>query len=431
MKLSPARLIFIWWALCLGLFLANWPVAYTRPHLGFVVALWASTFFCSIAAYRVATRPSAARRVQREHERIGRFATRIPKIGVVLSLGLLPLTVANYSGFSIGEFNVALADTASAYFATGETLTQGRATRTPFVVLLTLVNIFAITSLPYFTFEWFRHRTSGGWLLLSLLPYAALALFTGRDYYIGLPAAIVAVSGLAGSRGYLMLRKGGLLFAALFASAILWALAERRQDRSAFGRTNLTLQQCGPGTVCDGSEPGGLVGFLASYATQGFQGLGVARDATWNFGWLVSHSPPLTRLFGVDTSLTVSSQLDQLGWSSSGLWSTGLVKIANDVPWILVPVAVALLFALFGKLWLVSQPATVHPVTVTVLAYTGYLLLFMPQNLTLAIDGPRYFAYLGLTGWWIFHRLAFHQREKARQGAGNHLSGRATQTSAA
>lgn len=420
MKLTPARVIFLWWALCLGLFLLNWPVAYTRPHLGFVLMIWAGTLLLSAAAYGMATR-SAARILSQgqQQEPLGNFAMRLPKVGVALSLMLLPLTVVNYSGLSIGEFDLALRDTATVYWATGETLSAGRASRTAFVVVLAVANLFALTSLPYFAFAWFRYRTASGWLVLSILPFAVMAIFTGRDYYIGLPATIIVVSALAGTRGYVILRRVGVVLGIFIGALIVWAIAQRRNDRSSYGRTNLTLEQCGPGTICDGSEPEGLVAFFASYATQGLQGLGVARDAVWHFGWMVAHSPPLSQVLGADTSLTVSGQLNQLGWSSSGLWSTGLTKIANDVPWILVPFVVAALFALFGKLWLASQLTVVHPVTVTVLAYTGYLLLFMPQNLTLAIDGPRYFAYLALTAFWLLHNLASKRHQRRKLGRRN------------
>lgn len=406
--LTPGALIFGWWTLCFALFFLNWPIPYTRPNFGLVVLLWLATTAVSLAFYRNAVRRKSRSQTidESEEEQLTPPGDLIPRLGAVFALLLLPTVVVTYTGFSFSNLGAALSDTGSTYFATSMNLgNQAQGARLGLTAIMALVNIFALTSLPYFTYIWTRYRRRGIWLLAAIVPYAAMAIFSGRDYYIGLPATLMVFSALAGSRGRVIIRPTKALGALALTLSIGFFLAVRRGSRAEYGKSNLTLDACGAGTICDRPPPRGLAGFISGYATQGFEGLGFALDGEWHFGNFVGHTPAIAGILRVDLSSTISAQLDGLGWSSTGYWSTGLARIANDVPWILVPLVVGIAFWLFGNLWRIAKYPGADPITLAVFAYTGYLLIFMPQNLTLAIDGPRYLAYVFLFLVWLLQRV--------------------------
>lgn len=426
--LTPAALIFGWWTLCFLMFFINWPIRYTRPNFGLVVIIWLATTAISVAFYRggVRRKSRSGRRsgeVERDPSRPGEL---MPKIGAVLALILLPTVVVTYTGFSISSFGAAIADTGTSYFATSTNLNnQGQGARLALTAIMTVTNIFALTSLPYFTFKWTRYHRGGLWLIAALIPYVVMAIFSGRDYYLGLPLVLVVVAALAGSGGRVIVRPTKAVGVLALTAGVGLFLAARRGSRADYGKSNLTLDACGAGTICDRPPPGGFAGFFAGYATQGFEGLGFALDGEWHFGNFVAHSPAVATILRADVSSTISAQLDGLGWSSTGYWSTGLARIANDVPWVLVPIVVGLAFWLFGNLWRIALSSNTDPITITILAYTGYLLIFMPQNLTLAIDGPRYLAYVFLVGLWIVKRVRMRSvtSERANAEIGADLAG--------
>jgi hypothetical protein len=155
---------------------------------------------------------------------------------------------------------------------------------------------------------------------------------------------------------------------------------------------------------------------LASYASQGFEGLGHAFNATWSFGGGYSHSPAVASIvksvFGVTHHEVVTEQLTRLGWSSTGLWSTGFAAIANDVPWVLVPLVLAAQGALLALAWKAALSEG-DWLSTAVLAYTFFTLLFMPLTLQLATSGPLYVGYTVLVAAFLIRIAVRSVRHRA------------------
>jgi hypothetical protein len=138
---------------------------------------------------------------------------------------------------------------------------------------------------------------------------------------------------------------------------------------------------------------------LGSYASQSMEGLGRALQGDWAFGGGYRHSFALTGMvdavFGPSETVVITDQLPDAGWSDTELWSTGLARFANDLPWVLVPVLIGLMAAFLALAWRRSVRSG-DWLSVAAFAYTWFTIWFLMQTLPLSTSGPLYVGYLFL-----------------------------------
>jgi hypothetical protein len=284
------------------------------------------------------------------------------------------------------------------------------------VVAQTICAPLTMAVVPYLSLRWFETRRFLVPLLIVLAAAVSTSIMVGRDFQLFLAAILVACSWVVARvrrrvgfswKDAAVLGGGSLLLLLLFGLR-KW----QRMSEQAF---------CAPGVdscqVLHGkwSLWDSISVTLASYASQGFEGLGHALNATWAFGGGYSHSPAVAAIFnsvfGERQDPVVTLQLDGLGWSSTGYWSTGFASIANDVPWVLIP----LVLAAEGVLLALSWRATLKDgdwLSTAVFAYTFFTLLFMPLTLQLATSGPLYVGYVVLIVMFIIRSMLRYYRGK-------------------
>jgi hypothetical protein len=396
--------LLAWWSICFGLYFFGWPITYTQVNLAQVCLITAA---CA-AAMVVGVQYS-------RHVQLGdgstletpprRWQSLQPVVGLLLLVVLfVPMTRA-YSAFGLGSLGEALGSQASVYAQTTQLIEEGGAARRTLVIWQTVAAPLTLMALPYFAFAWFDRRKHVLLFLLSGAIPIVMSILTGRDQQLGMMVLLVAAAWAlaAGRRGRRISMKQIALSGALVV-AVLLVIAQRKQARLG-GRL-----PCAPGeAVCSSGSSQStlletLVRVVSGYASQGFEGLGHAFEGSWVFGGGLSHSPALVSFFGEPAVPTVSSQLDLHGWSSTGYWSTAFTGIANDVPWLVVPLVIFAQALLLGLSWQAAA-RTGDPVSITVACLTWVSLFYVPQNLQLALSGPTYLGYLVLTALFVIRTI--------------------------
>ncbi len=394
----PLAAVIAWWLGTFLVYLSPWPLNYWHVNVGWVAVLWLACclgltmgwFYGESLVPRRATRPVAW----------------LPWVGLLLSWLLLPVLVRSYSAFSIFDLGRAIADQRAAYLLASDVIAGEAAQRRLLTVLVSVANLAILTSVPWFALAWISRGSRGWALALSAAPSIILAILSGRDSALG-PLVIVVASAVLvaiGTRSLSAGRGAFLATAALLGLAFMFAW--RRIARANV--SGYVYSTCSPGTDCtEAVLPtdflSGLHGALG-YASMGFEGLGHALNAQWVFGGGYSHSAALTGLLGSPSLEVVQEQLDSLGWSSLGLWSTSLSWIANDVPFAMIPLLMVAVGAFVSRVWADATRLT-DPINLTVFAYSMYVLIYMPLNFTIGASGPVYVAFLGLVLLWALRGL--------------------------
>jgi hypothetical protein len=398
----PAALLLSWWLGVFALYLLPWPLMYKLTAVGQVAALWLACCAALLVGFTLTgDTPSPAPASMRHW---------LPRIGLIAQWALLPVIVRQYSGLDLGDLGSALSDQGNAYRLASEAIEAGAESRRALTVVIALANIAILTALPYFAYHWFTLRRAPVATVLAATPPVLISAYTGRDSLLA-PAAMAVIGAalVAVGRRQFRMTKGLALAGILTATVAGFAFVARKFSRYTIEGVTFQYSSCAPGTTCEVPPVVGsleaAIQTIASYATQGFEGLGHALGAHWAFGGGFSHSPALRRLLADDSQPPlVTDQLDQLGWSASGYWSTGLAHLANDVPWPLVPLVVLTVAILLQRVW-ADALRTPNPVNITVFGSWLYLLFMLPQNLTLAMNGPHYVAVLALTLLWSVRAL--------------------------
>jgi hypothetical protein len=388
--LVPVGVVAAWWLLSLGCYLAGWPIAYTRVNAGWAALLVvASTVALLVGFLFVARRLPAEVRVASQ---------RTPVILVIGAIGGLVLLVPwaeTYSGYHLWEVGQALLDQGGAFLAASERIGSGTTSRLPIVAAQVVLAPATMAVIPAAALAWFERRQQGLLLLAGLVTNTTMSVLVGRDFYLALALVLVACAWFVsrvrrrlGPTPWVFLTVGGGL-AAFFI---------------AFGARKLARQYsfplCPPGTVgnaCTVPHAPNLWESLtvsfASYLSQGMEGLGRAFEGTWAFGGGYRHSAAVTGIlesvFGPSPTRVVTDQLESADWSATAYWSTGFAWIANDVPWVLVPVVVGLLAAFLALAWR-RVVRDGDWLSMSVFGYSWFTAFFLAQNLQLATSGPLY-----------------------------------------
>jgi hypothetical protein len=397
---APIIILASWWVLCFLLYVSGWPIPYVRENVLPVTVLFLSSLLLMVAAFVLLVRRVPALGTIRQSGR----SKKIMLVAFALVLLFIVPTTETYSPFHFWQLIPALQDQAKAYYGATGRMNAGSSSRLPFLIAQTLATPLTMAAAPYFALIWFETRRYSAIFFALLAVGAYTSIMVGRDFELFLTVILVACSWILARvrrkvgfsrRDATVLGGGALLLLAAFGLR-KWI----RQDGLSF---------CAPGSAsCDAHGPANIwhsmAETLASYASQGFEGLGHAFSATWSFGGGYSHSPAVASIvnsvFGVTHPEVVTEQLTRLGWSSTGLWSTGFAAIANDVPWVVVPLVLAAQGALLALAWKAALREG-DWLSTAVLAYTFFTLLFMPLTLQLATSGPLYVGYVALVAAFL------------------------------
>ncbi|TFD63135.1 hypothetical protein E3T39_00020 [Cryobacterium suzukii] len=406
-RLLPLKVFTSWWALCFVFYIVGWPIDYVRTNAVWVTLLTGACLLGAIGGYAAA--------VARHPFRTDSPASdwRVPwvvRIGLVASLVLVFPLASVYSGFSVLDVGSAIQNQGAAFAQASERMSEGLGARTGILLLQSALAPFTLSVIPFLSLAWFEGRRHGILLVLALVAPLTTSFLVGRDQQIAF--SLIVLSGawaLSRVRRRLPLRWREVTVLALVAVAMIISFGARRLARNSVDPI------CAPGgATCtiDHSYPNVFEAAwvnIMSYATQGFEGLGRAMDATWVFGGGFSHSRAveslLSKTFNFESAPVVTSQLDSLGWSGTGYWSTAFTSIANDVPWILIPLVIFFQAFLLGSAWRRSLRQA-DWLSTSVLCYTWLAMMFVPQNLQLAVSGPIYLGYIMLVALYLLRSVA-------------------------
>lgn len=405
--LLPIAVVGAWWTISFALYAANWPIVYTHENLVGVSLLTLGTLVLSVAAFvAVNRRPTwTISPVLQQRPAIAML------VGLWVSLLLLIPYAELYSGYHLWQLGNALLDQGEAFAQASERIAEGTGSRIWIVVIQTAAAPLTLCVLPYFALAWFERRQFITWLLLSAAVPITQSLLVGRDFQMVVAGVLIAITWMVSRvrrRLYFSWRDAAVIVGGL--AVFLVAFGARKMSR------NPTLADlCMPGANTCVESPtiwNYIIASFSSYSSHSFEGLGRALNAEWSFGGGYSHSPALRGIIeGVlpSGSVVVTDQLEQLEWHATHFWSTGLAWIANDVPWVLVPLVVALQALLLAVTW----RRTIRQadwLSLGVFGYSFLSLFFMMQNLQLALSGPTQLGYLALV-------IAFLVREARDQRA--------------
>lgn len=405
---TPVNLVLGWWGFCFLLYSIGWPILYNQTNYWRVLLLVLVSAYALYAGFRWgSSRAQPAPSTRRE----GGGTSRLMIFGLLVSLTLFVPTAQAYSGLGIGQLTVAVEDQSAAYQQATDVISQGSGGRSSLLLINTIFAPVTIGVIPYFTMlavetKRARHRMLAA---ASIAPPLVLSLLTGRTQALGVVALVCAASVLvAVFRGSGRLDGSTVGKIASLAVALFSLIAWRKRERMG-GQFS-----CQPGQVnCSesASSVSDSISTVASYATQGFEGLGRSLNGHWSFGGGFAHSPALdnfARTFfqTTDSRDTITKQLYQFGWDETGFWSSGWSQIANDVPWLLIPFLLLFVGVVTGQSW-TEAVQTGHWLPVTVFAYLFLGLAFMPQNFQLGASGPTYVGFIVLTTIFVKRALKF------------------------
>lgn len=329
---------------------------------------------------------------------------RVAGLGFLFYLILFVPTVYSYTGNSIFSFFDLLFSPSDAYKSMVDTVTGSRDERGSLILVKTLLSPFVISVIPYFSYTWFKYRKNGRYLIAVIFLYFSMSVYRGTDKE-GFDVLILVFSALlmASPSVFSFLSKDRKkIFYIFFVLMALLMLVYNFSYRKG-ERLSGVNEVCFKGTaICNAIDPeqgGGEFGafMLSRYLTQGYHGLSLAFGAEYNSGYGFGHSRPLqylsSKVFGdVDRNMVVS-QLDSLGWASKGLWSTGFVWLANDVPLLMVPFVIMFFGFIMAMAWKMAVTRENFP-AIIVFSFMFFSLVYMPGNLQLAQSGDLYVGYL-------------------------------------
>lgn len=390
--IAPLGLALAWWGTCAAIFLSGWPIPYVRTNaLSTIAMLAACAAFLTLGFLWASPKFLLTSRMEGGYSKAG-------TIGLIASVALIGPVVSTYSGFALDEVGAALSDQGAAFEQSTQRILEGTESRTGLLLVQAALAPFTLVALPYAALYWFEHRRRLPLLLLAFSVPAITSIMVGRDQQLGWSVIVLGATWIVyrmrsgiGIRGRDMIAIGsaGAVFSILFAL--------RKSSRGATGPV------CPPGSsACLGLVEERTIfeaafQSMAAYMSQGLEGLGRALNAEWVFGGGLAHSPAvydlLSRTFGFTQAPTVSTQLGDVAWSATWYWSTAIMSLANDVPWLLIPFVYLFSGMLLGSSWTAAlRDGDFLSLGVFVLTWLG--VIYTPQNLQLAASGPTYIGYV-------------------------------------
>lgn len=400
----PLWTILIWWAVCYALYVSGWPIQYARTNA------WQTTIFFSACA--LATSGGFILGVRTPLTRLARQSRSeiVARIGLVAPIVLFIPTLRSYSGIQAGQLGLAFQNQSAAYQQSADVIAQGSDARSMILVLLTLSAPFTLVAVPYYVREFFQGRKRVALVAVAVLPPLSLSILTGRTQQLGMTTLVGGAAWMLARRTTGRRLGPRAMLASLLVVLGLFAIVAYRKTERLDGRFI-----CRPGQINCTTETTGLLDAfttVASYASQGFEGLSRSFESEWAFGGGYSHSPALRNLVesflgGGSGRVVVTDHLPVHGWSDKVYWSTALPQIANDVHWVLIVPLLGFVAWLFGRVW---RRAVLEGdwLTTTLACYLWVAFAFIPQNYQLGASGPTYVGFLVLCALLVIR--AVHRR---------------------
>ena len=407
----PIAMIVGWWAVSLTVWVVGYPIPYDRTNLPLVVLLVIACVLAALVGFLF-----VARRLPGGISTPG-SAARFPVpalIGVIALAVLLVPWAEFYSGFHAWDLGSAVLDQGGAYQAAAERVAEGPASRGGMLAVQIILAPFTLAALPVTALVWFERRRHLALFALVLFVNAAMSFLVGRDFYfVSALFVVLAAWVLSRVRRRMAPTWPEAVVVASGAAVFFIAFTARKLSRGAAASTQ---PLCLPGaSECVQPAPSiweSLVIYVASYSSQSMEGLGRGLSGDWAFGGGYRHSPVLTSIAeaaGLPETRVITDQLEGNGWSDTAYWSTGWTWMANDIPWLLVPLVVACMAAFLGVTWR-GAVRDGDWLAVTLFCNGWFTLFFMAQNNMLTVDGRSYLGFLSLA-------LVFAVREVRRKAA--------------
>ena len=158
---------------------------------------------------------------------------------------------------------------------------------------------------------------------------------------------------------------------------------------------------------------------LISYFTHAYTGLSYALDIKFEWTYGIGHSRTLTDIFSRHLNLDVSNiilpeRLDILyGWDNGRVWPTAFTWIASDIPFILIPMFMAVIGYLFAsnvfKLFYKKRLSYLLLSSIFVM-----FIFYLPANNQLFQSSRMTFSTIGIICYVIFHNGIVNYYEKNR-----------------
>lgn len=355
-----------------------------------------------------------------------RSAVRLFYVSLLISSLMLPYNVYYYTGASFTDFFTLFSDPMLAYSKMQIAVAGDRSERIEFLMVKIALSGITILLVPLAIILKKSRFISLPTMIFALSMSFILSVFRGTDKEVGdivifMIAGVFLTAPTAASarQHYLVPKKSKQRFLSKWIMAtvgvviFLTLFSFRKGERLAnlsyhcFTNTNICMEYPPPG-----ENPLQFVfTLLYRYTTQGYYGLSTTFDATTTYCPFIGHSKVLSyfaELFGTSCVNTIHEQVNNLGWSSRGAWSTGFTSLANDFGH-----AGTYLYVLFFAL---SLKIFYHTYTVQRCYISGvlymlnfFILFYMPCNLQLQQVGEQYFGYI-ILNLVVFARVLTHRR---------------------
>lgn len=325
-----------------------------------------------------------------------------------VSIIFLPFNIHVYTGSSLGDFTLLLSDPVQAYSRMHLAVGADRSERLSFLLVKLTVCWLTVALVPLAILLHKNRQISLPTFIGVLAVSFILSVFRGTDkeladimifligsMFINSPQVVKREPRKKLrllSRQSLLVGAGGMVF--------LYFFAFRKSERLA----NLSVHCFQNTDVCmeypssEASPLGYLVMLLFRYATHGYYGLAASFDAIWTPCPLIGDSRVMQYIvgnFGLRCETTITQQLDNLGWTSVGAWSTGFTQLANNFGHVGVFFYI-LFFAVVLKVFHKTYARTGCYLCGIMYFLNFFILFYMPANLQLQQVGEQYFGYLVL-----------------------------------
>lgn len=402
----PLRMIALFWSATLFLFYVDLLGAYGAAPNKLLLLLFMLPHISILLFINYVKVPSIPALMVDQNKTIIYF-----KVSLLVSGLMLPLNIYFYTGSSLSEFTTLLTDPLEAYGRMHLKVSDGRSERTGFLVLKLLLSWITVCTVPLAIILHRNKIISIYTLFLALVLSFILSVFRGTDkeladimvFFVGSlflgRATVKSEVGSVGTEKFKLISKQGMLI--FSASAVfLYFFVFRKSERLAeitvhcFQNTsvcmNIESSQTSPATF--------LFTMLYRYATHGYYGLAASFDTLWAPCPFTGHSRVLTylsELFGNACAGGLIEQLDTVGWTSRGAWSTGFTQLAADFGHLATYMHV-IFFALSLKIFHRSFVTSGCYLSGVLYLLNFFILFYMVGNLQLQQVGEQYFGYIFL-----------------------------------
>ena len=407
----PFKAIVGLWSASLLFYIWDPYVVY-RPHpnLGVLVTFIMLNVFILIVVDRTNNKKLPAFLVSNNS------AKTLFKLALLVSVVFLPINIRVYTGSSLSDFTLLLTDPVEAYGRMHLAVSADRSERVGFLMAKLSVSWLTVMLLPLAILLHMKRQISSLTLIFAVSISFVLSVFRGTDKELADIMIFLIAGRLLQTNSvsimqkfkFKLLSKESAIFAAgsvVFVYFFLFRKSERLANLTyhCFQNTDVCMDY-----AANSASPFRYLSMLLyRYATHGYYGLSTSFDANQVSCPLIGDSRVLQYIagtFGIFCETTITTQLDYLGWTSKGAWSTGFTQLANNLGHFGVFLYIAF-FAFSLKLFLNSFRNNQCYLSGVMYMLNFFILFYMIGNLQLQQIGEQYFGYLILNAVVVFLTL--------------------------